>query len=80
MGVRGPSQFQQFTTLSPPFPGEALREVSPSATLRDSWAGQRLPKGPLWPLTGRPQEEHHAGFRLTGAGEGDEANGAVAQA
>ena len=33
----------------------------------------------MWPLTGRPQEEQHAGFRLTGAGEGDEANGAVAQ-
>ena len=34
----------------------------------------------MWPLTGSPQEEQHAGFLLTGAGEGDGANGAVAQA
>ena len=67
MGVRGPSQFQQFTTLSPPFSGEALREKSPTAPLRVSCAGQRLPRGPLWPFTGRPQVEQHAGLRFTGA-------------
>ena len=77
--MRGPSQFQQLPTLSPPFPGKALREVSPSAPLRDSRAGQRLPKGPLWPFTGSPQDEQHAGLRLTD-GEGEEATGAVAQA
>ena len=77
--MRGPSQFQQLPTLSPPFPGEALREVSPSAPLRDSRAGQRLPKGPLWPFTGSPQDEQHASLRLDVADEGEEATGAVAQ-
>ena len=64
--MSGPSQFQQFTTLSSPtFPGEALREEFSSASLRVSRAGQRLPKGPLWPFTGRPQAVQHAGLRFT---------------
>ena len=54
--MRGPSQFQQLTSLSPPLSGEALREESTEASLRDSRAGQRLPRGPLWPALGSPQE------------------------
>ena len=54
--MRGASQFQQLTSLSPPFSGEALREESKEASLRDSRAGQRLPRGPLWPALGSPQE------------------------
>ena len=80
MGVRGPSQFQQFTTLSPPFSGEALREESPTAPLRVSCAGQRLPRGPLWPFTGSPQVVQHAGLRFTGVEVWEDAIGAVAQA
>ena len=34
----------------------------------------------MWPLTGSPQEEQHAGFRLTDAEVGVGAIGAVAQA
>ena len=78
--MRGPSQFQQFTTLSPPFSGEPWREESPTSPLRFSGARQRLPKGPLWPFTGSPHAEQHAGLRITGAGAGDDAIGAVAQA
>ena len=77
--MRGPSQFQQLPTLSPPFSGVALREISLSAPLRDSIAGQRLPKRPLWPLTGSPQYEQHGGLRLTGAEEGEEVTEAAAQ-
>ena len=54
--MRGASQFQQLTSLFPPFSGEALREESKEASLRDSRAGQRLPRGPLWPALGSPQE------------------------
>ena len=56
--MRGPSQFQQLTSLSPPpFSCEALREESAAeASLRDSRVGQRLPRGPLWPALGSPQE------------------------
>ena len=54
--MRGASQFQQLTSLSPPLSGEALREESTEASLRDSRAGQRLPRGPLWPALGSPQE------------------------
>ena len=54
--MRGASQFQQLTSLSPPFSGEALREESKEASLRDSRAGQHLPRGPLWPALGSPQE------------------------
>ena len=54
--MRGPSQFQQLTSLSPLFSGEALREESTEASLRVSRAGQRLPRGPLWPALGSPQE------------------------
>ena len=32
----------------------------------DSRAGQRLPKGPLWPFTGCPHEVQHGGRRATG--------------
>ena len=76
--MRGPSQFQHFITLSPSFPGEILREESPSAPLRNSRAGQRLPRGPLWPFTGSPQDEQHAGFLLTDAEAGVDATGTVA--
>ena len=76
----GPSQFQHFITLSPSFSGEIPREESPSAPLRDSRAraGQRLPRGPLWPFTGSPQDEQHAGFLLTDAEAGVDATGTVA--
>ena len=77
--MRGSSQFQHFITLSSSFPGEILREESPSAPLRNSRAGQRLPRGPLWPFTGSPQDEQHASLRLDVADEGEEATGAVAQ-
>ena len=33
-----------------------MREESTDASLRDSRAGQRLPRGPLWPALGSPQE------------------------
>ena len=80
MGVRGPSQFQQLSTLSPPFFGDALREESLTAPLRVSCAGQRLPRGPLWPFTGSPQVEQHAGLRFTGVEVWENAIGAMAQA
>ena len=76
--MRGPSQFQQFITLPSSFPGEAVREKSPTFPLRDSRAGQRLPRGPLWPLTGSPQEVQQAWRRITDEEEGVVAIGAVA--
>ena len=78
MGVRGPSQFQQFTTLSPSFTGETVREESPTFPLRDSLAGHRLPEGPLWPLTGSPQVVQQDWRRFTDEEAGVDANGAVA--
>ena len=76
--MRGPSQFQQFTTLSPSFPGEAVREESPTFPLRDSLARHRLPKGPLWPLTGSPQEVQQDWRRFTDEEAGVDTTGAVA--
>ena len=76
--MSGPSQFQQFTTLSPSFPGETVREESPTFPLRDSLARQRLPKGPLWPLTGSPQAVQQDWRRFTDEEAGVDAIGAMA--
>ena len=76
--MRGPSQFQQFTILSPSFPGEVMREESPSSPLRDSRAGHRFPVGPLWPLTGSPQDLQQDWRRFTDEERGVDANEAVA--
>ena len=76
--MSGPSQLQQFTTLSPSFPGETVREESLTFPLKDSRAVQRLPKGPLWPLTGSPQEVQQAWRRFTDEEAGVDAIGAVA--
>ena len=76
--MRGPSQFQQFTTLSPSFTGETVREESPTFPLRDSLAGHRLPEGPLWPLTGSPQVVQQDWRRFTDEEAGVDATGAVA--
>ena len=76
--MRGPSQFQQFITLSSSFPGEAMREKSLTFPLKDSRAVQRPPKGPLCPLTGSPQEVQQAWRRFTDEEAGVDAIGAVA--
>ena len=68
--MSGPSQFQQFTTLSPSFTGETVREESPTFPPRDSLARQRLPKGTLWPLTGSPQVVQQDWRRFTDEGAG----------
>ena len=55
-----------------------MREKSLTFPLKDSRAWQRLPKGPLWPLTGSPQEVQQAWRRFTDEEAGEDANGAVA--
>ena len=55
-----------------------MREKSLTFPLKVSRAWQRLPKGPLWPLTGSPQEVQQAWRRFTDEEAGEDAIGAVA--